>query len=89
MSFWFAAFLGFNFAIGMFFVETSWISIFKVNLPGVVIWGSFPILWIAETAFFLFSSEIIFTIGLCINFSLVFLTIFAHKIIEWIKKSKQ
>ena len=89
MTFWFATFLGFVLTIGMFFVETTCLSIFKINAPMVVILVSFPTLWVAETAFLLLASEKVFTIGLCINISLFFLTIFAHKIIEWIEKSKE
>ena len=89
MSFWFAAIIGLGFTIGMFYVEIFWMSIFKIKPPEVIVWGSIPILWIAETALLFFASDKIFTIDLCINFSLLLMTIFAHEIMKWIKKSKE
>ena len=89
MPFWSAVFFGFVFAHMLWFVITTVLFIFKLNISSLIRSISMPILWVTITVFFLFASEKILTVFFVTDVTLVFLSIFAHKIIEWIEKSKQ
>ena len=89
MPFWFVVFLGFLCAYMLWFVITTVLFIFKLNISSLIRSISVPILWVAITVFFLFASEKVLTVVFMTDIMLVVLCIFAHKTIEWIEKSKQ
>ncbi|MBE7016651.1 MAG: hypothetical protein E7420_00660 [Ruminococcaceae bacterium] len=89
MPFWFAAFLGFCFAYALWFVEITWLTLFKISVTSLTRFISIAIFWIAITAFFLLASDKVLSIGIAVEGSLVVLSVFANKIVEWIKKSKE
>ncbi len=89
MSFWFAAFLGFSFAYMLWFVEITWLTIFRISVTSLTRFISIATLWVATTVFFLLASDKVLAIGTAVEGSLIALSVFANKIVEWIKKSKE
>ena len=89
MTFWFTVILGFSFAYALWFAIGTVLYIFKLNIPPFVRSLLAPILWIVVIVFFLFAPEEVTTDVFLIGCILAVLCIFAHKIIEWIEKSKE
>ena len=89
MSFWFAAFLGLSFAYMLWFVEITWLTIFKIGVTSLTRFISIAIFWVATTIFFLFASGKLLGIGIAVEGSLVALSVFANEIVERIEKSKE
>ena len=86
MPFWYAAFLSMVCTYCLYYIVTTWESIFKIEIPGLCFIISIPVAWIAITLFIYYSPEKILRPVMVAGSILVFLSIFANKISEWIKK---
>ena len=90
MPFWYAAFWGFVWTALIFFIVLTPVSIFKLNLniPFSAFLISIPVVWVASTVFIFFASDRALRFGFIIWGALVFLSLFAHIIVDLIKKMK-
>ncbi len=91
MTFWSAAFWGFVWTVLIFIIGAIWVSIFNLNLniPFSAFLISIPVVWVAVTLFILFAPEKIQHPVMIAGGVLVFLSLFADKIAEWIENSKK
>lgn len=90
MTFLGAALWGLMLAVIIFLIGGTWGAIFKINLniPFSVFLISIPVVWVAATVLIFLASDRALRIGFGISGALVFLSLFANKIAEWINKSK-
>ena len=91
MTFLGAAFWGITWTVIIFIIFGTWGSIFKLNLniPFFVFLISIPVVWVASTVFIFFASDRGLRVGFIIWGALVFLSIFANKVVKRIEKSKR